>query len=148
MPTYDYICSNCGRTSEIVHAISSGSPSACPACGAVGTLRKAFNPPTIHFKGSGWAKKDRSGGHSRPARSSDSSSGNGSGGSSESGSESSDGGDGDKRSSGDSGDSSSTKDGAAIGHAKGDATRDTGAKSDSIASKDKSAASPSGSSAD
>ena len=68
MPTYDYVCSNCGRTSEIVHSINGSPPVACPACGAVGTLRKAFNPPTIHFKGSGWAKKDRSSGHSRPAR--------------------------------------------------------------------------------
>jgi putative FmdB family regulatory protein len=80
MPTYDYICSNCGRTTEVIHPISGGSPVACPACGAVGTLRKAFNPPTIHFKGSGWAKKDRSSGHSRPARSGDAASANGSGG--------------------------------------------------------------------
>jgi len=79
MPTYDYICSSCGRTTEIVHSINGGPPAACPACGAVGTLRKAFNPPTIHFKGSGWAKKDRSGGHSKPARSSETASTNGSG---------------------------------------------------------------------
>src|SRR5476649_2790999 len=72
MPTYDYICSNCGRTSEVIHAINGGPPAACPACGAVGTLSKAFNPPTIHFKGSGWAKKDRSGGR-RPSKASDSS---------------------------------------------------------------------------
>ena len=84
MPTYDYICSNCGRTTEIVHAINGGPPAACPACGAVGTLRKAFNPPTIHFKGSGWAKKDRSGGHSKPVRSSDAASATGSGGESSS----------------------------------------------------------------
>jgi putative FmdB family regulatory protein len=85
MPTYDYICSNCGRTSEIVHSINGSPPGACPACGAVGTLRKAFNPPTIHFKGSGWAKKDRSSGHSRPARAeSASTNGTGSDGSSES----------------------------------------------------------------
>ena len=85
MPTYDYVCSNCGRTSEIVHSINGSPPAACPACGAVGTLRKAFNPPTIHFKGSGWAKKDRSSGHSRPARAeSASTNGTGSDGSSES----------------------------------------------------------------
>jgi putative FmdB family regulatory protein len=93
MPTYDYICSSCGRTTEIVHSINGGPPAACPACGAVGTLRKAFNPPTIHFKGSGWAKKDRSGGHSKPARASDAASTNGSGG--ESSSDSSHGHDGD-----------------------------------------------------
>jgi len=73
MPTYDYICSNCGRKTEIVHSISSSAPRACPACGAVGTLSKAFNPPTIHFKGSGWAKKDRTGARSRPSTLTDSS---------------------------------------------------------------------------
>ena len=72
MPTYDYVCSNCGRTTEIVHSISGSGPIACPACGAEGTLTKVFNPPTIHFKGSGWAKKDRSGGRPKPAKSSDS----------------------------------------------------------------------------
>ena len=71
MPTYDYICSNCGKTTEIVHSISGSPPSACPACGAEGTLRKAFNPPTIHFKGSGWAKKDRSGSGPKVSRSPD-----------------------------------------------------------------------------
>ena len=153
MPTYDYICSNCGRTSEIVHSINAGPPSACPSCGAVGTLRKAFNPPTIHFKGSGWAKKDRSGGHSRPARSGDNGASGGSGSGSESGSDARHGSEGDGRSSSDSGgDSSSAKDGAAAGQAKGDGkgdgTRDAGAKSDSGTGKDKSAASQSSSPAD
>ena len=71
MPTYDYICSNCGKTTEIVHSINGSAPSACPACAAEGTMRKAFNPPTIHFKGSGWAKKDRSGSGPKASRSSD-----------------------------------------------------------------------------
>ncbi|MGH2512263.1 MAG: FmdB family zinc ribbon protein [Candidatus Limnocylindrales bacterium] len=72
MPTYDYICSNCGKTTEIVHSINGGPPSACPVCAAEGTLRKSFNPPTIHFKGSGWAKKDRSVARSKAARASES----------------------------------------------------------------------------
>ena len=145
MPTYDYICSNCGKTTEIVHSINAGPPSACPACGAVGTLRKAFNPPTIHFKGSGWAKKDRSGGHSRPSRSSDSSSSNGT----ESGS---DGGGGEERSSSTTSGGSSSKDGAAVGRSNGDAKteskREPGAKSETGAAKDTSAAASSSSSAD
>ena len=72
MPTYDYICSNCGKTTEVIHSINGSPPSTCPACGAEGTLTKAFNPPTIHFKGSGWAKKDRSGGRPKPAKSAES----------------------------------------------------------------------------
>jgi putative FmdB family regulatory protein len=59
VPTYDYRCSSCGERVEIVHPIVGGPPDTCPSCGAFGTLRKAFAPPTIHFKGTGWAKKER-----------------------------------------------------------------------------------------
>jgi putative FmdB family regulatory protein len=59
VPTYDYRCSSCGERVEIVHSISGGPPETCPNCGAFATLRKAFAPPTIVFKGSGWAKKER-----------------------------------------------------------------------------------------
>jgi putative FmdB family regulatory protein len=60
MPIYDYMCSNCGQTTEVIHGIHAPAPSFCPACGAEGTLRKAFAAPAVLFKGSGWAKKDRS----------------------------------------------------------------------------------------
>ena len=60
MPLYDYHCSNCGQTTEVMHGIEAPGPRFCPACGAEGTLRKAFATPAVHFKGSGWAKKDRS----------------------------------------------------------------------------------------
>ncbi len=59
MPIYDYICSACGQRTEVVHGIHGHGPLACPQCGAEGTMKKAFVPPAIHFKGSGWAKKDR-----------------------------------------------------------------------------------------
>jgi putative FmdB family regulatory protein len=60
VPVYDYLCSNCREITEVIHGIDAPGPRFCPACGAEGTLRKAFAPPTVHFKGSGWAKKDRS----------------------------------------------------------------------------------------
>ena len=60
MPVYDYLCSNCREITEVIHGIDAPGPRFCPACGGEGTLRKAFAPPTVHFKGSGWAKKDRS----------------------------------------------------------------------------------------
>src|SRR5918995_4454661 len=60
MPIYDYICSNCATRTEFIHGIDAPSPRYCPACGAEGSLRKAFVTPAVHFKGSGWAKKDRS----------------------------------------------------------------------------------------
>ena|SRR5689334_15949922 len=60
MPIYDYHCSNCGQTTEVIHGIDAPAPRFCPVCGAEGTLRKAFAAPAVLFKGSGWAKKDRS----------------------------------------------------------------------------------------
>jgi len=60
VPIYDYLCSSCGERTEVIHGIADPGPRFCPACGADGTLRKAFAPPAVHFKGSGWAKKDRS----------------------------------------------------------------------------------------
>jgi putative FmdB family regulatory protein len=60
MPIYDYTCSNCRRVTEVIHGINDPGPKFCPECGAEGTMTKRFVAPTIHFKGSGWAKKDRS----------------------------------------------------------------------------------------
>lgn len=60
MPIYDYVCGACGTTTEVVHGIHDDGPRYCPACGAKGKMKKAFTLPTIVFKGSGWAKKDRS----------------------------------------------------------------------------------------
>ncbi len=56
MPTYDYRCTVCGREVEVVHGIYGTGPQTCEACG--GAMRKTLSAPAIHFKGSGWAKKD------------------------------------------------------------------------------------------
>jgi putative FmdB family regulatory protein len=58
MPTYDYRCAACGDRFEVVHGVHSLGPEACPTCGATG-VRKAIAAPAVHFKGSGWAKKER-----------------------------------------------------------------------------------------
>lgn len=58
MPVYDYACGKCRHRFEVSHAISADGPASCPACGE-GPVRKAFAPPAILFKGSGWAKMDR-----------------------------------------------------------------------------------------
>jgi putative FmdB family regulatory protein len=71
MPTYEYRCERCGQRMEIIHPIHGEPPAACPNCGAVGTLRKAFAPPAIVFKGSGWAKKERAAARSKAATSKD-----------------------------------------------------------------------------
>ena len=58
VPLYDYDCAACGRRFEVIHGLNDPSPEQCPLCGS-GPVRKAFAPPAIHFKGSGWAKKER-----------------------------------------------------------------------------------------
>lgn len=59
MPIYEYVCSACGHRTDILHGIHEPGPHFCPECGTEGSMRKAFAPPTIVFKGSGWAKKER-----------------------------------------------------------------------------------------
>jgi putative FmdB family regulatory protein len=59
MPIYDYVCHHCGHRFEVIHGVHADGPRHCPVCHK-GPVRKGFAPPTIHFKGSGWAKKDRS----------------------------------------------------------------------------------------
>lgn len=69
MPRYDYDCAACGRRFEVVMGVHADGPTACALCGR-GPVKKAFSPPTIHFKGSGWAKKERHASASRASRSS------------------------------------------------------------------------------
>ena len=61
MPIYEYACTACDHRTDILHGLNDPGPQFCPSCGREGTMRKLFAPPTIHFKGSGWAKKDRGG---------------------------------------------------------------------------------------
>lgn len=58
MPLYDYDCAACGRRFETIHGLHDDPPTVCPLCGS-GPVRKAFAAPAVHFKGSGWAKKER-----------------------------------------------------------------------------------------
>ena len=62
MPTYEYICKDCGHTFEIVRSMKDDALTVCPECG--GTLRKVFGAPAISFKGSGFYATD----HGRKAR--------------------------------------------------------------------------------
>jgi putative FmdB family regulatory protein len=58
MPAYDYDCAACGRRFEVIHGVHAEGPTACPLCGK-GPVRKAITAAAIHYKGSGWAKKER-----------------------------------------------------------------------------------------
>ncbi len=84
MPIYDYVCQNCGHRMEVIHSVHGHGPSACPVCG--GQMRKAFTPPAIHFKGTGWAKKERASSSTTPRHKRKEAGGEASGGGSSSGS--------------------------------------------------------------
>ena len=58
MPLYDYDCAACARRFEVIHGVHADPPAACPLCGA-GPVKKAITAASVHYKGSGWAKKER-----------------------------------------------------------------------------------------
>jgi putative FmdB family regulatory protein len=67
VPIYDYVCGVCRHRFEVFHGLNEAGPHQCPACG--GSVSRAFAPPTIVFKGSGWAKVDRRATRSAASRS-------------------------------------------------------------------------------
>jgi putative FmdB family regulatory protein len=56
MPTYEYLCTDCGNRVEVFQRIGDDSPTVCEVCG--GPLRKVFHPAGIVFKGSGFYATD------------------------------------------------------------------------------------------
>ena len=72
MPTYEYACSSCDTTHDIVQPMTDSTLTECPACGEP-TLRKLFNGVGVVFKGSGFYRNDsRSSGSSQDSPSKDS----------------------------------------------------------------------------
>lgn len=56
MPTYEYRCTECDDTLEVVQRFSDDPLTVCPSC--AGRLRKVFSPVGVVFKGSGFYKTD------------------------------------------------------------------------------------------
>ncbi|QXJ24244.1 FmdB family transcriptional regulator [Actinomadura graeca] len=110
MPTYQYVCTECGEPLEVVQKFSDAALTECPACS--GKLRKVFSAAGIIFKGSGFYRTDSRGSSktSTAGASSNGSSSNGDSGGSNGSAESSGSGDSAKAgtSSSSSGDSSSS----------------------------------------
>lgn len=57
MPTYEYLCTECGDRTEVVQSFTDNSLTTCEVCG--GKLRKVIFPVGIQFKGSGFYSTDR-----------------------------------------------------------------------------------------
>jgi putative FmdB family regulatory protein len=56
MPTYEYVCTECGQHVEVFQRIGEDSLTECGVCR--GRLRKVFHPAGILFKGSGFYATD------------------------------------------------------------------------------------------
>ncbi|MBN2405343.1 MAG: FmdB family transcriptional regulator [Coriobacteriia bacterium] len=56
MPAYDFRCTVCDTTFEIVRKFSDSSDVLCPECG--GQTKRVFTPVGVHFKGSGFYNTD------------------------------------------------------------------------------------------
>lgn len=56
MPTYQYVCTECGRELEAVQKFTDEPLTVHAQCG--GRLRKVFSPVGIVFKGSGFYRTD------------------------------------------------------------------------------------------
>lgn len=56
MPTYEYVCRECGQHLEVVQSFTDDPLDTCGQCG--GPLRKVFSAAGIIFKGSGYYVTD------------------------------------------------------------------------------------------
>jgi len=56
VPIYEYKCSRCGETFEVIQKIEDPPVKKCLKCG--GPVKKIISPPALQFKGSGWYVTD------------------------------------------------------------------------------------------
>jgi putative FmdB family regulatory protein len=56
VPTYEYVCTECGNDLEAVQKFTDEPLTECPVCH--GRLRKVFYPVGVVFKGSGFYRTD------------------------------------------------------------------------------------------
>ena len=117
MPTYQYVCTECGEPLEKVQKFSDDPLTVCPNCS--GRLRKVFSPVGIVFKGSGFYRTDSRSGPVAGGKDKDSA-----------GSKDKDGSSSDKADSGSKSDSSSgDKSSAKSDSSPGSSSKDSGSSS-------------------
>ena len=69
MPTYDYVCSECGHTFEKFQSIKAPAIRKCPECGKLKVRRIIGTGGGVIFKGSGFYQTDyRSDSYSKKAK--------------------------------------------------------------------------------
>ena len=58
MPIYAFACTACGHAFDKLQKLSDPDPETCPACGAVGMVRRQLTAPSFRLSGSGWYETD------------------------------------------------------------------------------------------
>jgi putative FmdB family regulatory protein len=58
MPIYEFSCGACGADFERLQKIADPDPAACPACGAMGAVRRRISAPQFRLAGGGWYETD------------------------------------------------------------------------------------------
>ncbi len=58
MPIYAYQCAVCGHDFDRLQRLADPDPDTCPACGAVGGVKRQLTAPSFRLAGSGWYETD------------------------------------------------------------------------------------------
>ena len=58
MPTYEYVCDDCGHEFELFQSMSDGVKRKCPKCGKLKLRRLIGSGAGVIFKGSGFYQTD------------------------------------------------------------------------------------------
>lgn len=58
MPIYAFACSACGHHFDRLQKLSDADPTACPACGAEGSIARQLTAPQFRLAGGGWYETD------------------------------------------------------------------------------------------
>ena len=131
MPTYQYVCTECGTPLEVVQSFTDAALVECPTCG--GRLRKVFSAVGVVFKGSGFYRNDSRSEKKTPVSASAKSGGEGKSGS-------------DSKSGGDKGSSSESKSSSSKESSGSSTTKDSSGSGSTAGTKTGSGPSGSGSS--
>lgn len=54
MPIYEYTCSKCGKTNEVLQKVDDPAPEQCERCGTKGSLKKVVSRSSFVLRGGGW----------------------------------------------------------------------------------------------